>query len=70
MSDFVSSLWQQTAIDFPQLARLSGDFVADVTIIGAGFTGLRAALELALQGMDVVVLDAHEPGWGASGRNG
>ena len=70
MSDSVSSLWQQTAIDFPQLAQLSGDFVADVTIIGAGFTGLRAALELAQQGMDVVVLDAHEPGWGASGRNG
>lgn len=31
---------------------------------------LRAALELAQQGVDVVVLDSHEPGWGASGRNG
>lgn len=39
-------------------------------IIGGGFTGLSAALHLAEQGVDVVVLEANEPGWGASGRNG
>jgi glycine/D-amino acid oxidase-like deaminating enzyme len=39
-------------------------------VIGAGFTGLSTALHLAEQGADVVVLEAHEPGWGASGRNG
>lgn len=43
---------------------------ADVCIIGAGFTGLCAALSLAQCGRKVVVLDAHRVGWGASGRNG
>ncbi len=38
--------------------------------MGGGFTGLSAALHLAEQGVEVVVLEAHEPGWGASGRNG
>jgi len=42
----------------------------DVAIIGAGFTGLSAALHLAEAGVSVAVLDAETPGWGASGRNG
>ncbi len=42
----------------------------DVCIVGAGYTGLSTALHLAEKGIDVVVLDAHEPGWGGSGRNG
>ena len=71
MSDsIVSSLWKETAVKAPELNPLTGDISADVTIVGAGFTGLRAALELAQRGVDVVVLDSHEPGWGASGRNG
>ncbi len=43
---------------------------ADVGIIGAGFTGLSAALELARAGLSVVVVDALSPGEGASSRNG
>ncbi len=42
----------------------------DVAIIGAGFTGLSAALHLAESGANVAVMDAQHPGWGASGRNG
>lgn len=42
----------------------------DVAIIGAGFTGLSAALHLARAGVSVKVLDAERVGWGASGRNG
>ncbi|MDH5452111.1 MAG: FAD-binding oxidoreductase, partial [Paracoccaceae bacterium] len=42
----------------------------DVCIVGAGFTGLSAALHLADRGYDVILLDAHRVGWGASGRNG
>ncbi len=49
---------------------LSESLSCDVCIIGAGFTGLSAALTLALRGVDVILLDAHRIGWGASGRNG
>src|SRR5258707_13845093 len=41
-----------------------------VNVIGAGYTGLSAALHLGAAGRDVVVLDAMELGEGASGRNG
>lgn len=43
---------------------------ADVVILGGGFTGLGAAISLAQQGLQVVVLEAQRVGWGASGRNG
>jgi glycine/D-amino acid oxidase-like deaminating enzyme len=43
---------------------------ADLCIVGAGFTGLWAALYAAEQGRDVVVLEAETAGFGASGRNG
>lgn len=39
-------------------------------MIGGGFTGVAAALTLAERGMDVVLLERHRVGWGASGRNG
>jgi glycine/D-amino acid oxidase-like deaminating enzyme len=44
--------------------------IADVAIIGAGFTGLSAALALAKRGAKVVVLESETIGWGASSRNG
>lgn len=43
---------------------------AEVVIVGAGYTGLSAALHLAQNGIDVVVVEANRIGWGASGRNG
>ena len=43
---------------------------ADCVIVGAGYTGLSAALTLARAGKSVLVLDASHPGYGASGRNG
>ncbi|POR45733.1 gamma-glutamylputrescine oxidase [Paraburkholderia eburnea] len=49
---------------------LEGVVEADVCVIGAGFAGLSVALECRARGLSVVVLDAHRPGWGASGRNG
>jgi len=49
---------------------LTVELEADVAIIGAGFTGLSAALHLAKLGKQVVVLEAQTPGWGASGCNG
>ncbi|MGB0865669.1 MAG: NAD(P)/FAD-dependent oxidoreductase, partial [Granulosicoccaceae bacterium] len=51
--------------------RLEADAETDVVIIGAGYAGLNAARQLAQRhSRSVVVLDAHWPGWGASGRNG
>lgn len=67
----VDSYWEASAdplgIDTPPL---SGDETCDIAVIGAGFTGLSAALELAEQGVEVRVLEAGHVGWGASGRNG
>jgi gamma-glutamylputrescine oxidase len=54
-------------LSFP---TLFGDIETDVAIVGAGFTGLSAALELAEAGYRVVVLEASHVGGGASGRNG
>ncbi len=64
------SLYAATARPAPATPPLDGDCRADVAVIGAGFTGLSTALHLAEQGANVVVLEAHEAGWGASGRNG
>ena len=49
---------------------LVGRETADVCVVGAGFTGTSAALHLAERGYSVVVLEAEQAGWGASGRNG
>jgi glycine/D-amino acid oxidase-like deaminating enzyme len=64
------SLWAATACAAPPTPPLQGSTRADVCIVGAGFLGLSAALHLAERAASVVVLDAYEPGWGGSGRNG
>lgn len=63
------SLWAAVTPPGPGLPRLQGSAQADVVIIGAGFTGLSAALHLREAGIDVAIVEAAEPGWGASGRN-
>ena len=64
------SFWPTTVAQIPEHGPVAGEVEADVAVIGAGFTGLNAALALAEAGCDVVVLEAEQPGWGASGRNG
>lgn len=64
------SLWAATAAPAPAYARLRGDLAGDVAIVGGGYTGLSAALHLAKAGRKVILAEAVEPGWGASGRNG
>jgi glycine/D-amino acid oxidase-like deaminating enzyme len=51
------------------LPVLEGAAQADVIVIGGGFTGLSTALHLREAGVDVAIVEAMEPGWGASGRN-
>jgi glycine/D-amino acid oxidase-like deaminating enzyme len=64
------SLWSATAAPGPVLPQLAGDVRAQVAVIGAGYTGLSAALHLAVSGRDAVVLEALEIGDRASGLNG
>ncbi|MBD9379291.1 FAD-binding oxidoreductase [Pseudoxanthomonas sp. PXM04] len=64
------SWYAASAAPLPPQPRLEGELQADVCILGAGYTGLSAALELAEAGYRVIVLEAERIGWGASGRNG
>ncbi|MFA8385030.1 MAG: NAD(P)/FAD-dependent oxidoreductase [Pelagibaca sp.] len=64
-----SCWWRDTAPPDDQL-QLEGDHRTEIAIIGGGFTGLNAALALAKAGAETTVIDAEQPGWGASGRNG
>ena len=66
----VKSLWTATAAPAPPAPPLAESRKADVVIVGAGYTGLSAALHLAEGGASAAVLDAGEPGSAASGLNG
>src|SRR5437879_13566868 len=63
------SLWAATAPAGPVLRALEGSQTSDVVIVGAGFTGLSTAIHLREAGVAATVIEAAEPGWGASGRN-
>jgi glycine/D-amino acid oxidase-like deaminating enzyme len=67
--------WKDTSYwldDMPQVSGVSGDLKrkVDVLIIGSGYTGLNAALEIARGGRDVMVIESGYPGYGCSTRNG
>jgi glycine/D-amino acid oxidase-like deaminating enzyme len=64
------SLYADTAVPPAPTPALDADRTVSVAIIGGGFAGLSTALHLAERGTDAVVLEAQEPGWGASGNNG
>lgn len=62
--------WLDTATPFASAAPGGPEGTADVAVVGAGFTGLSAALALAKKGAKVVVLEAERVAGAASGRNG
>jgi gamma-glutamylputrescine oxidase len=64
------SWYRASALGLVDHPVLDGPVETDVCVIGAGYTGLSAALHLAQRGYSVTVLEARRVGWGASGRNG
>ncbi|MFI0844979.1 NAD(P)/FAD-dependent oxidoreductase [Mesorhizobium sp. IMUNJ 23232] len=64
------SWYEDTAGPRPEYPALDGNRTCDVVIVGGGFAGLSAAMHLAKMGTNVVLLEAHRFGDGASGRNG
>ncbi len=62
--------WYKATSSHNEYPSLSSSVDTDVCVIGGGYTGIGAALHLAKSGVDVVLLEAHRVGWGASGRNG
>ncbi|GAB2908526.1 FAD-binding oxidoreductase [Paralcaligenes sp. KSB-10] len=64
------SVWAATANRRPELPLLKGDVETEVAIIGGGYSGLSTAHHLSKSGVDCVVIEANDVGWGASGRNG
>lgn len=69
-TELPDSLWAATAAPAPHCPPLVGEVSVDACVVGGGFTGLSTALYLAEAGLRVVLLEASEPGFGASGRNG
>jgi gamma-glutamylputrescine oxidase len=68
--EYPASYYAATRTPLDPFPTLKGETRADVAIVGGGYMGLSAALHLAEKGLDVVVLEAHRVGFGASGRNG
>lgn len=64
------SYYVATVNDSTRYPQLEGDEVADVCVIGGGYTGVSSALRLAEKGYSVALLESSSIGWGASGRNG
>lgn len=67
---YPDSWYAATAVGLTEPRALFGAERADVCVIGGGYTGLSAALNLAERGLAVVLLEAEQVGFGASGRNG
>ncbi|PTY38406.1 FAD-dependent oxidoreductase [Saccharospirillum sp. MSK14-1] len=68
--DHPASYYVDTARYDQRYPQLTESIQADVCVVGGGFSGVNTALELAERGYNVVLLEAHRIGWGASGRNG
>ena len=70
ISGHINSYYASSANSFPEHPKLTESVETDVCIVGAGYTGLSAALHLRKAGINVTILEAEKVSWGASGRNG
>ncbi|MFQ8430673.1 FAD-dependent oxidoreductase [Amaricoccus sp. W119] len=70
MTDYPPSYYAASANPAPERRAFRGEAAPGVCIVGAGFTGLSAGIDLAAKGHEVMILEAERVGWGASGRNG
>ncbi len=68
--DFKAAPYWWDAVPRPGLAPADPPVLAEVVIVGSGYTGLQAALQTARGGRHTVVLDAEAAGFGCSTRNG
>jgi len=64
------SYWRETANRKVRCPALANDCHVDTLVIGGGFTGLSAARDLLERGIDCLVVEGKDIGWGASGRTG
>src|SRR5262249_57549726 len=64
------SYYAATAVGAPDCPTLAGAIEADVCVIGAGYTGVSTALNLAERGYSVAVLEAARIGWGGARPHG
>jgi gamma-glutamylputrescine oxidase len=70
IGEYPKSYYAATATGPAPFPSANGTLSCDVCVIGGGFTGLSTALHLAEKGYDVILVEAHRVGFGASGRNG
>ncbi len=66
----IDSYYAASANPAPDHPALTGDVEADVCVVGGGIAGCATALFLAERGYQVVLLEGHRIGFGASGRSG
>lgn len=67
---YPESYYAASANPAPARPAFAGEASPEICVVGAGYTGLSAAIELAELGHEVVLVEASRVGWGASGRNG
>jgi glycine/D-amino acid oxidase-like deaminating enzyme len=70
LNDAPRCLYPESALPAVPTPSLTHDITVEVAVIGAGYTGLSAALHIAERDRVVALLEKREPGWGAAGRNG
>jgi glycine/D-amino acid oxidase-like deaminating enzyme len=68
--EHTGSYYAATANEQTNYPVLKGSKSVDICVVGAGFTGVSTALDLAERGYSVALIEANRVGWGASGRNG